>query len=317
MLPVDEVLRRLAWVRHLYDLGVEQSRHTGLLKGTCVLSFHDAAELFLYLASQHHGVAAERTEFKKYSKILRDAKPSVELQLTDALEKLNDRRIRFKHHGEIPPEHDVESLRAVVASFFELNTPIAFKGLDFNRISMIDLVVDTETRESLLTAENHIVTGEGAAAAEALAIAFAQLLDNYDRGYKQQFGYSADLITDHFPSIVFITSVESDVRDFLETARESIENLSDAVTILGHRFDYHEHLRFSNVVPHVTVAIGGGFSVTVSSRRAAPTPSELRPCLNYVIDCALRLQATSVPFVPPPTPRPPIHRIVLQVRSSP
>ena len=56
MLDPKLVRSRLAFVRHLYRHGVEQADQPEPLRAFSILTFHDAAELFLGLALDHSGV---------------------------------------------------------------------------------------------------------------------------------------------------------------------------------------------------------------------------------------------------------------------
>jgi hypothetical protein len=58
MLP-ETTARRLAFVRYLYGVAVQQSRYPEPLYGTSILTFHDSIELFLQLASEYLNVGKE------------------------------------------------------------------------------------------------------------------------------------------------------------------------------------------------------------------------------------------------------------------
>jgi hypothetical protein len=48
-----EYLRRLSFIKFLFDTGVEQSNKSDPLCNVAMLSFHDSIELFLQLACEH------------------------------------------------------------------------------------------------------------------------------------------------------------------------------------------------------------------------------------------------------------------------
>ncbi|MEV6831226.1 hypothetical protein [Amycolatopsis sp. NPDC051102] len=52
--PLDaNVMRRLAFIRFLYDQSMDQVNQPEPLPATAILSFHDAVELFLRLSAEH------------------------------------------------------------------------------------------------------------------------------------------------------------------------------------------------------------------------------------------------------------------------
>ena len=62
----ETTVRRLSFVRYLYQLAVEQSRSPEPFGAAALLSFHDAAELFLQIAVEKHNVGNARLEFMQY-----------------------------------------------------------------------------------------------------------------------------------------------------------------------------------------------------------------------------------------------------------
>jgi len=53
MLDKSTIIKRLAFIKYLYKLAVDQSRRPEPLCSASILTFHDAVELFLQLASEH------------------------------------------------------------------------------------------------------------------------------------------------------------------------------------------------------------------------------------------------------------------------
>lgn len=56
MLDPKVVRSRLAFIRHLYCLAIEQADQPEPQRAASILTFHDAVELFLGLALEHSGV---------------------------------------------------------------------------------------------------------------------------------------------------------------------------------------------------------------------------------------------------------------------
>ena len=56
MMKIDIAIRRLAFIKYLYEVGVEQSRKAEPFCQISILTLQDAIELFLGLASEFIGV---------------------------------------------------------------------------------------------------------------------------------------------------------------------------------------------------------------------------------------------------------------------
>jgi hypothetical protein len=61
-----ESLRRLSFIKFLFNTGVEQSSKSEPLCNVAVLSFHDSIELFLQLACEHLNINASGANFMGY-----------------------------------------------------------------------------------------------------------------------------------------------------------------------------------------------------------------------------------------------------------
>ena len=69
-MPTQNVLRRLALVRYLYNSAVRQSRQPEPLGLTSILMFHDSIELFLQLGSEQLNVSKQGLGFMDYWSLL-------------------------------------------------------------------------------------------------------------------------------------------------------------------------------------------------------------------------------------------------------
>jgi hypothetical protein len=71
-------MNHLAFIRMLYQQGIEQARRPEPLSFASLLSFHDSVELFLVLAADHLGASLPRRDpnFLDYWQILRRTETS-------------------------------------------------------------------------------------------------------------------------------------------------------------------------------------------------------------------------------------------------
>ena len=111
-----------------------------------VLTFHDAAELFLVLACEHTDVGKKDMSFLSYWETLKPKLPDDGLTQKKAMTRLNEARRGLKHQGNQPSREDDQTYRETVTLFFEENTPTVFE-VDFHDVSLADLVQNAAVKE--------------------------------------------------------------------------------------------------------------------------------------------------------------------------
>lgn len=308
MSSVDpSVVRRLMFIRLIYQQGISQSQQPEPLSMTSVLSFHDSVELFLVLAAEHLGAQVDQnTKFMDYWQRLAPQSPGtkhgipngVNLSGRTAMDRLNRLRNGFKHVGTLPGGHAVEQARHEVEAFFIDNTPLVFgSDVDFAGLDMTDVVTQTEVRDKLQQARASAGRGDYKQALGELAEAFAQLLDDYTRRKRidhrrsvYDFGSPVGAIESTLPF------AEQHLREVLgrefaqhysrltQAAYEIQRNMQ--VIALG--LDYRRYARFALVTPEVTRHGQGPWEVYAHDWLPY-TSEDYEFCREFVISSALRL----------------------------
>ena len=148
------IINRLAKIKYLYKIGIEQSMQVEAFAGFSILSFHDCAEMFLLLVAEDHGDKTEPKSFMDYWNKFPD------LTLYEPMNSLKERRRVLKHKGIFPSKDDIEESRVTITQFFRENTEKIF-GIDFDTISLADLIEYPNIKEYVQNAEtalnqNHI-----------------------------------------------------------------------------------------------------------------------------------------------------------------
>ncbi len=126
------IIRRLAVIKYLFNLGVQQSFQVDTVAGFSILAFHDSLEMFLQLVAENKGDKASDNFMSFWDKY-------PELTLKESIRNLKDRRVNIKHKGLFPSKNDIELSRISVTNFFEQNTPIQF-GFNFEDVSLSSLI---------------------------------------------------------------------------------------------------------------------------------------------------------------------------------
>jgi hypothetical protein len=279
-------VRRLGFIRYLYDLAVRQSFEPEPLGAASLLTFHDSIELFLALAAERRGVAKTGLQFMQYWEQLDG------LGHKTSMGRLNGARVGLKHHGTLPSRLDIEAFRSATTAFFEESTPLLF-GIGFDAISLISLVANPTARAYLETAELLVGKKQPKEALSQIALAFDELLEEFDRQHQDAFGSSRLRFAQDFSfdSAFFLGVPRGQFGRFLDKLRESVEALGEATRIIALGLDYLSYARFRALVPTVLRFEGGSTRVYSGEAQDQASQQDGEFCLRFVVDTALRLQA--------------------------
>ncbi|MFE9855622.1 hypothetical protein [Streptomyces sp. NPDC005780] len=315
-----ETMQRLAFIRLLAQQGMEQSRLPDPLAAGSILTFHDAVEFFLILASEHLGISVpDRGQFvaRYYDNIHPDkAGPGgVDLAGRIGIRRLTDQRNSFKHTAALPVAGAITQARSDVTQFFEDNTPRVF-GLPFDGINMTDLVPQPHTRHKLTEAESEDTKGNRTAAMAWLVEAFDELLaastaPDHWRG--TPFSFGPDLfhqLSEGHVARVLRQPPEQDrhmpvrgastlAKEYVQL-RESVVALQRGARLTALGIDYSEYWRFHALTPTVHRPFNSHSPRRIATPPGyAPDDEEFTFCLRFVISAALRIAEVMTHRRPP------------------
>lgn len=277
-------MQRLAFVRYLFTLGIEESRKPEPLSSVALLMLHDSIELFLQIGMEHLNASGPNDpKFLDYWDLLKSKLGGQELAHKEAMRRLNKARVSLKHHGLHPSSLDMEAHRAASANFLEDNTPLVF-GIPFSAISLANLIQDRRVRIAVKEAEAFQQAGDLMASLGKLGLAF-QLLARNHPGLVARSSFRAS-----FPSY----NDPFHVRRLAESVyrlSSMVEPLVETVRILALGIDYQRYDKFRRIVPGVSImASGKHYRTTWSSRKSDPTWEDWHYCYHFVIETAVQLQ---------------------------
>jgi len=299
MLNERVVIRRLAFIKYLYKVAVKQSQRPEPLCSASILTFHDAIELFLQLACEHLDIGKGKGEptFLDYWDILASKLPAGCPTQKESMKRLNKARVGLKHHGILPSKSDIEAFRAIATNFFEENTPLIF-GIKFSEISLLELVQCEETKRNLKEAVQLLEQHKIEESLGKVAIAFDQLMYDYERRKIDQFGLSPFFFGEDltFLDSFFIGINRSEagkLADFIDKVKESVEAIRNAVKILSLGIDYRRYIKFKLLTPNVYRTLGGTYYIFEKrpcGSREIPTVEDVQFCIDFVIESSITLQ---------------------------
>jgi hypothetical protein len=284
---------QLLIVRYLFGEGeralASKSRYS---PGLAVSLFQDAAELLL--ACVAHALDARvtvQTRFMDYWESIEKARLNQDKKQVPskaAIARLNAMRVAFKHRGQLPMIEDAETARIDTEVFLRQVTS-RFLGLEFDEVALTDLIVSDVTRQHIKNAERCLAQGDYVEGFNECSLAERSL----------QRGLPADLQEVDVRGLE--RAVESlelgrSTRAAAQIVRHLAEHLSvhrNAIRSLISEREIGKFRRFRMLAPTATQYMSG--RIEFNWRRKLPKEqeqvvSELRYCIDYVVDQALRQQ---------------------------
>lgn len=309
--PIDPLtMQRLAFIRMLHQQGNEQAQLPNPMRFTCILTLHDAVELFLVLVGDHLGAnLSPKLDFLGYWAEIK-SKANVQLTGKTSMDRLNRRRVDFKHHGNLPSIESLANARADVSTFFEENTPLVF-GIDYNAVDMADLIPQATTRVLVKQATTEEDVGNRTEAMALLSDAFDDLFrqhTNANRHPPSLFAFGPNIM---FPlrQAKILQALPQDRLGNANQLAEQVSNVTDVaiatqtgLRVMSLGVDLHRYVRFRQLVPHVHHGMAGNREVQ-PPQGYAPTAEHLQFCIDFLITVALRLAEIETYTTPPPWSR--------------
>src|SRR5437763_11619103 len=126
--PDATIMKRLGYIRLLYQQAVAQSYAPAPLNFSTVLAFHDVVEFFFVVAVSHLGnkqCLDLKAPFVENVKKFR-APDGNRLSSLDVVQRIGHDRNGFKHNGSVPGPAQVEQARRDVTMLLEGNCPRLF-----------------------------------------------------------------------------------------------------------------------------------------------------------------------------------------------
>lgn len=313
-LQPEVLVRRLGFIRYLYEGAVQQSHQSGLRQATSILTFHDAVEMALVLGLLHHDLRLRDQNFSQYWRELEEA--GVTLTQRSTMETMNRVRVDLKHRGIMPAQVEIESARVHVRDFFVENIPIMF-GLNLEDASLVPMVFYTEARGHLEQAEVQMKQHLYNDAMTKIAFAFHALIEEYETRISNTYGrspYVFSQVSDYDPGhwgsgfggtfggvggANIFGEPTTDLGDrwrqeelvrFANEVSQALGLMQRGLKILSLGLDYNRYARFTHLTPAVNRRDGQWTSGALN--RPEATLQECQDCLDFAINAALRLQET-------------------------
>ena len=296
-------IKRLAFAKYLFSVGIEQSKSSDLHAAAAILAFHDSIEFFLQVASEHLNAVGGKREppFLEYWHILEAKLNGKRVPQEVSMRRLNRARTNLKHGGNLPSKIDVDEFRVLATAFFEEASQIFF-DLNFKDISLIEYVGIEAVRRDLLRAESLAKENDFDKAAEAVAIAFQRLIDESPGQTSNPFFLNPLLLKAKTAHLLHSKSAQSTdgigLMKFANGVEEAIDEIRDEFRVLAAGVNYRKYARFRRSTPRIIRKDGADYitQLVKFSGYIEPCQEFIDFGVQFIIDCSIRIGGTITSF---------------------
>ena len=293
MLNNDIIITRLALIKYLYKIGIEQSKQAEPVSAFSILTLHDSIEMFLKLLAEYRDIRSDRFNFLDYWESI------PELTFKESMRSFNARRVNIKHKGLLPSKSDIEISRVNVTDFFEQNTLPLF-GVDFKDVSLLSLVQYENVRQHLEEAQKALDENRTEDSIKDVAVAFDELVYSYENSKSSYYGgspfffgknlkfYSTRSLFDHSSNV--IERELKGIANFADKVKDSLEEIQVAIKIVSLGIDYKKFAKFKILTPAVERFNKDVFWHKENWDEKKRTKENCQYCIDFVLESSLKLQ---------------------------
>lgn len=287
-IPDADTTRRLAHVRLLLARALEDSRASPPFCYDSLGRLHDAVEMFLALAVQHHHKPIPK-DFIKYWEVLEPVLGRPLLYRAQS-ERFNKAGVGWKHFGTEPAVTEIEAARATVEGLLNDECMPLF-GLELSDASVTSLVRPELARQLTESAEERWTAGDESEAFADLIDAFDVMLTDYEKRKMTAYDRSVFGPQNRF---TFLSSFFQGIpfgkeQQFVDAVIGSLEAHDRNIKIVGFGLDLRRYGRFMALTPHLARNIGGKRITSERIRKEPRTDEEFAFCRDFVVHSAIRL----------------------------
>lgn len=292
------LIRRLSLIKHVYNLGLLESKKPEPLYSVSILLFHDALELFFQLAVEHINASKPNIKFMKYFEIIEN-KIEISLIRKESIRRLNKSRVAFKHYGTLVSKLDLDGFRETLDTFFEDSSTKIFH-LNFLDISLLDLITIPNISDHLGKSYELIKKKDYENSIAESALAFGHLLIWAKSQRKDRWGISHFYFLDKFnwlnkneiaPNYGKDCDCDIDLeklRDYIDISIQSFEYINEALMVLFLGIKYDDYVRFNALTPSVGFTQSGDHHITWL-RNVELTADGASFCADFVMKSTLSM----------------------------
>jgi len=283
-----DTVRRLAFIRGLLLTADKQSRLRSPMASAAILTFQDAAEGMLILVAEKLGAELRNLPpFDAYWEPIAAKMGRELLSHKVGMMRLNRTRVELKHHGVRPDNSELEGFRSEVTNFLSDAAESAF-GVDFMRITLVDLLPEGSIRDFLLEAQLALTESRRSEVLGSTAKAFEQLM--FDTTPVDRYGRRTP-IGEPLSHVSLNRTSQADraLTKAWGKLTQHVERIGEATDVISRGLNFAEYARFTALTPHVFRAAGGGQRLISSADTPMPSEDDVVFCFDFVLDSATKM----------------------------
>ncbi|MFX0058383.1 MAG: hypothetical protein ACFE8J_08800 [Candidatus Heimdallarchaeota archaeon] len=260
----QDIVKGLILSKYLYKKAVEESKLKGINSKLSILSFHDAVEMFLYMACLHKEKKRKKDNFYEFWNVL-------ELTHKTKMARLNKIRNNLKHSAIEPTDNEVKTISKNVTDFFNKNIKSIF-GVEFSEISLTTLIDHFAIKKMMSESENLLEQFNYDKSVDKSAEAFYRIL--YDSANR-----ICEMLIEKYRQWMLKAPFE-------EWYEKRLECEAQAINLLP--IEKRNYPLFTKIV-HRIDHLGSG-KLRILKKREPITEEEAQICFDFVLDVILSVQ---------------------------
>jgi hypothetical protein len=282
-----DLIKRITYSKYLLRRATFLQREGNELATAEALLFaHDGAEMLMRVVTDFLGASPPK-EFMNFWNNAAEKTKSAEPPHRGTMDRLNNLRIGFKHKGNLPNRTVVDGLLPIVTSFC-LDIATLYLKIDYEKISLADLIPNDEARKELKKAEEAFEKGDAQTSFLAFGVAYDKLREearstfgpvmsqgHWDR-WDSSFHWSGDVAK--YAKALQIDKIAKD-----------LQRLIDITDSLAMGIQPQQVRKFESLTPHRSYAASGEMTAIWSGKIPTLDREAFEFCHTFVIDFALRL----------------------------
>ena len=280
------LIDRLICAKYLFLKGIKELSRGGHFSASfALLNFQDSAEMILRIIAEQ--IECHITKKEGFDSILNkiNEKSGKELPHRTVLNQLNESRINFKHYGNEPIKNDVLKFSKDLEVFFPKVLRL-FLDIDFNSISLADLIEHKRTENYIKKAEQFIDNKDYENAIFQTAMAFEIF-------YKHHTEYTKDFSSFHkYNYLNFNDHNENHekIEDWGKKIEEKIIDQQSQLNIIINGINLADYRKYRSYIPE-------SMNLIIDVKHSNETIEKIASfCYSFVIDAIFLMKEHK--FVP-------------------
>jgi hypothetical protein len=282
-----DFIRRITYSKYLLRRATSlQSERNELAAAEALLFAHDGAEMLMRVVTDFLGASPPKELINFWNNVAEKTKNG-EPPHKGTMDRLNNLRVGFKHKGNLPNRTVVDGLLPIVNSFC-LDIAALYLKIDYETISLADLIPIDEARKEVKKAEEAFIKGD----AETTFLSFGVAYDRLREEARKTLGPL--MSQSHWDRWDSSSHWPTGVRQYakalqIDKMAKDLQHLIDITDSLAMGIQPQQLRKFESLTP--LRSYSASRQMTVIWTRHAPTLDEeaFEFCHAFVIDFALRL----------------------------